>query len=233
VSTDSTLAARVPAELRDAVEAKRDELRGAGVHYPDGREVDLSFVLRVALSRYVGVHDGGLLEVDVDAASPDQLRQAAALLEDGQPGTARKHDRPTAKRAASTVAGRAGTQRRRALELFEVVGARGLTTDEVCAELDDCPVNGVARRVTDLLQGGLIEEVYAAGGRVAGEGRAMHGDPVMRKTRHGSFAQVWRITGEGLLALTAKRKQEALPKPARGKRHPRSTSTHRALGAES
>lgn len=172
----STIAARVPLDLREGLEALATR-EGHG---------DLSTTIR------------RLLREGLDA----ELANGRGRLFDARQGAARKADRPTAKRAARLVAPRAGSQRRRALEHFAAVaqwwiahpldrrpGRDGLTTDEVIAREQalgrDVAVNGFARRVTDLLEAGAIESVVVAG------------EYVTRKTRHGSDAQVWRITAKG------------------------------------
>jgi hypothetical protein len=213
MSADSTIAARVTAELRNDLEAHVARLRGLGVHYPDGREVDRSFVIRQALRAYL---DGeARLEPGREPGLFDSTDRGEGRLRWeplAGPGTARRADPETAKAAARQDPGRKGSQRRRALEAFEAAGAKGLTTDQVVVELTPAPHNGVARRVTDLLQAGLIEPIPRE--------PAMYGDDtrppdviespwVTRETRTGTPAMVWRITGQGLVELGKVRRAEA------------------------
>lgn len=135
------------------------------------------------------------------------------------PGTHRRNDKPTARRAAWEVTPRAGTQRAKALGHFRTAGARGLTPDEVCALMPEGAINGIARRVTDLLQGGLIEPAtwhepepgrpYISAGVWRNRGTGPYEEPIdgpgsqiTRPTRHGAKAGVYVITATGLQVLT-------------------------------
>lgn len=194
---DSTIAARVPLELR----AELDELVAAG-HYKD-----LGSLIRKAVRELADAHTNG---------------HAHGGLFDPRPGAARRTDPSTSKAAALDVAPRAGSQRGRALAIIAGHGDRGATTDQVIAELEQRAgiegypppaVNGVARRVTDLLQAQAIEPLIA---RLGGngweatttdyrirrpaernEGSVGNGPEVTRPTRHGARAIVYVATAKG------------------------------------
>lgn len=166
---DPTVAARIPAERR----AELLELAHA-----DG--VPASALINRALAEYL------------------ERRRTGADLFAPRQGTTRRHDRETSRRAAADTAPRTGTGRRRALEVIVDAGDYGATTDEVLAALEvnasldgerSPAANGVARRVSDLLEVGAIEEARIVNG--AGTG------PLTRATRHGSDAIVWRVTVKG------------------------------------
>lgn len=168
---DTTVAARVPLDLRTDLEAvvQRD------------REPDLTAVLRKALRRYADERLG---------RAP---AGAGGLFAPAQ-GAARRRDRSTSTQAALDVAPRTGSQRRRALEVIAAMGINGATADEVIRALEQTgqriAVNGVARRVTDLLQAGAIEPAPF-----------IHDDGtpgvIARRTRNGSHATVYVITAKG------------------------------------
>jgi Arc/MetJ-type ribon-helix-helix transcriptional regulator len=172
---DSTIAARVPLEHR----AELNALVEAG-HYKD-----LGALIRTATNELAARHRAG---------------NGNPLIGD-HAGAARRSDPSTSKAAARDVAPRSGSQRRRALEVIRDAGAHGATTDEVIEVLDlsrppGAPrpaVNGVARRVTDLLQAGAIETVPLVGTST----------PATRKTRHGSDALVYVVTAKGRAWLEA------------------------------
>lgn len=155
-----TIAARVPAGLKA-------RLRDAA----SARGVDASVVIREAVEAYLAPAD------------------PTGVLRGGQ-GAARRDARPTARAAALAVAPRVGSQRYRALTKFMGAGDDGLTTDEVCVAIPELPVNGLARRVTDLLQAGFIRPAAYVG----------TSSPVTRTTRAGAQAQVWVITDKGAAA---------------------------------
>lgn len=218
MTIDATIAARVPVDLRTALERRRDELKAAGVHYPDGREADLSYVIRQACRAYVGDRSGVLFERPPSPAAELELRG----------GSARASDPATSKAAAAAQGPpRVGSQRWRALVAFAEASLRGLTADEVVVKLAPAPHNGTARRVTDLLQGGYIEQApplidKAYGKNPAERARLLEPiDPdakrprinatVERKTRAGAWAQVYRITDKGRDALAERRRDERDP----------------------
>jgi hypothetical protein len=212
---DVTMAARVPLDLRAEAEELVTKVRNAGA--PGiGRdpEFDLSHVIRLGVRR--------LVDEELHA------RPRPGRLFNPREGSSRRHDRPTSKAAALDVAPRAGSQRRRALEVIVGRGDRGATTDEVIEVLEAShrvAVNGVARRVTDLLQAGAIEPLLAVLGssgwqahtadhRIArppraGEGTVPGGAEVTRVTRHGSRAIVYVATAKGRQWLEASERSAA------------------------
>lgn len=168
---DVTVAARVPLELRAELEQARDT---AG-------DADLSVTIRRAL------------RAEADRVLGRAPAGAAGLFAPAK-GSARRHDRATSTQAALDVAPRTGSQRRRALAIIEGHGQHGATTDEVIAELEQRAaiegksppaVNGVARRVTDLLQADAITPL------------TLDGAEATRPTRHGSQAIVYVATEKG------------------------------------
>lgn len=210
---DSTIGSRVPLDLREDLQAITAAKAAAGETRGDGEPVDLSTTIRRGLRYYADLELGNLdraAEAHAALGLPTGARFAidrtGNLLDNGRPGASRSRATPTERAAALGVAPRAGTQRRRALELFEAAGDRGLTADEVVVKLAPAPHNGVARRVTDLLQGELIEPRPHDDEDVR---RRWPEIPATRLTRAGAQATVYRITGAGLLALTNKRRQEA------------------------
>jgi hypothetical protein len=192
------LSAKVPLDLRQSVEALAQR-EGHG---------EVSIIIRRACRELV---------------DRELARQAGGNLLDG-PGTARRRAVGPEAQAALRVASRAGTARRLALEEFERVGASGLTADEVWHLLRPHPQNSIARRVTDLLQGGLVAElewpaetsdlIYTP----AGARRRAHrheeridtpnGPGVGRLTAAGSIATVYAITPAGARALEDRRAKE-------------------------
>lgn len=201
---DAVVSCRVPLDLRSDLEEVA-ALEGHG---------ELSLVARAALRAYAD-HKLGRSPVG-----------ASMLL--GGTGARRRTSGPTEVAAALKVAPRVGTQRRRVLELYEEVGPIGLTADAVhsCLEGRDFvqqpivslrrhhAVNGIARRVTDLLQGGLIIEKTASGNtadrkaKTDGEGVTQEG-VLTRQTRHGAQAIVYVISAAGHRALEDVRAREA------------------------
>lgn len=113
-----------------------------------------------------------------------EIPRAESLFTRRTRGAARSYGRVTEKRAAQGVTMRRGTACFDVARLLIECGP--LTTDQVCAMLPERPVNGTARRVTDLLDAGyaaeLLDEFNA---------------PVTRKTRNGADAIVWQITLRG------------------------------------
>lgn len=178
---DTTIASRVPLELRRRLE---DLVATGRFVNPRTGAPDLSTVIVTLLERGVDREEG------------------RAELE-RRPGTAHRNGRPTERRAAESTPAR-GTQRFLALDYFAHRGEEGATTDEVVAALEErarvagerIPApNSTPRRVTDLLEAGAIEaKVYADS--ESGE------EPVTRRTRHGRDAQVWTITTKGREWLT-------------------------------
>jgi hypothetical protein len=96
--------------------------------------------------------------------------------------------------------------RRRILELY-AESAEGLTANDVCVVLDavspHVAVNGAPRRVTDLVQGGLIAERTINTDENEAQGRVY-----TRQTRHGARARVYQVTEAGIEALRAARARE-------------------------
>lgn len=143
----------------------------------------------------------------------DTERQSNATMTSG--GVARNTDPLTAKRAAWEVTPRAGSQRAKALAEFAVARSLGLTADDVCRLMPGTPLNSLSRRVTDLLQGGLIEHAtyhrrypddiviagtYGPRPPASDEAPADPQAPIShltRKTRNGSPANVYVITPAG------------------------------------
>jgi hypothetical protein len=166
---DSSIAARIPLDLRADLEA----LAGTEAGH------DLSAVIR------------RLLREGADQRLGRTPTGAAGLL--AGPGRSRRRDPATAKAAASRVAPRAGTQRRRALEAIIRAGAHGATADEVIASMQsggrDVAVNGIARRVADLKEAGAISTIANP--------ITADGDPITRPTRHGAEAEVYVATELG------------------------------------
>jgi hypothetical protein len=183
---DKTIAARVPGDLRDALE-ELARLDGHG---------EISITIRAALREYTDRRYGRAGVLD-----------AVALHLDGR-GSARRNGTPTEIAAALRAAPRIGTQRRRILELYSRQGAEGFTADDVLRELEhdatypgfSSPApNGVARRVTDLLQGDLIRPALTVG----------TSSWTTRATRHGAQATIYVITAAGIRALEDARQREA------------------------
>lgn len=185
----AVLSAKVPQDLRDAYEtlATRD---GHG---------DLSIPVRAALRAY----------------AEQRLTPAPNLLSGGT-GARRRSSTATEAAAALKVAARVGSQRRVALEHFEQAGGRGLTPDELVVLMAPHPHNGVARRVTDLKDGGMVAVVTAEPdrgilwARLPGAHRRLRplngleravADVVTRPTRAGARGTVYAITAAGARAL--------------------------------
>lgn len=194
---DRTIAARVPLDLREDLETIAS--RGG---------VDLTTVIRGALRGYADASLGR----DTDAAAGYRaiLDLAAASIPGrglfgAAQGAARRRDRSTSTQAAIDVAPRTGSQRRRALAIIAAAGDKGATADEVIEVLQAAArgagvrgpaVNGVARRVTDLLQAGAIAPVLIEETRSSlADGTARQ--ELTRPTRNGSAATVYRITSKG------------------------------------
>lgn len=190
---DATIAARVPVDLREDLErlVERDKRRGS--------DATLTTVIRRLLRQGADAELAPAVTYGLNAADYHTLRLNHA------PGRARAGDPGTSRAAARDVAPRAGSQRRRALELIAAAGHHGMTTDEVIAELEaqairdgrrPPAVNGVARRVTDLLQAGAITgAVDQLDGVDPVTGSSLV--PRTRPTRHGSRATVYIATAHG------------------------------------
>lgn len=179
---DSTVAARIPIDLRADLE-RLAELKPLEV--VNGKPT-MTPHLRRAIREYV------------DRELGNGPAGGAGLFAPAN-GAVRRHDGATSKRAASQVAPRTGTQRRLALEAIAAAGKRGMTTDEVVVALDGLAApNSTPRRVTDLLESGAIEPVPHP---VAEHAAA--GIPFTRLTRYGSQATVWVATEKGRAWLKA------------------------------
>lgn len=117
-------------------------------------------------------------------------------------GTARRLAKEAERMAALKVAPRVGSQRHAALTIFIERGAVGATADEVYRTLQArgfaCKENGMARRVTDLLQGGMIRLQDVTSERT-GDRRELDGT-ITRATPTGSRATVYVVTGAGMRA---------------------------------
>jgi Arc/MetJ-type ribon-helix-helix transcriptional regulator len=174
-----TIAARVPADLA----ADLDRLVGRG---PAGRKpwADRSEViralLRTGLDHELGRDGAGRRGLFADTTTTPKVAA-----------------RSTSRKAAIHAAPRAGTNRARALELIAYAttgglerGPLGLTTDDVVAAMAPAPQNSIARRVTDLLQGGFVEPFLDEAG-----------EPRTRPTRSGGRGIVWVATPAGINAL--------------------------------
>lgn len=154
--------------------------------------------------------------VDALRLLPGNGNTAVAVDLDNIATRAHRNDPATAKSSAEAVAPRAGSQRRIVLEAFERAGNRGLTADEAdhnlaCRATVAAPWSG-QRRTSELLKAGLLEprtDRPQADDEEVGDGLNTGGDTVTRRTRSGHQATVYRITGDGLLALTRKRREEA------------------------
>lgn len=161
-----------------------------------------------------------LLELGLEA----QERAGKAL--EPAAGAHRKRGRDAQRNAAAATTPRTGTARHAALELIVNAGPAGMTADAVAAALEArYPLNTVARRVTDLLQAGLITEAtceqaegsdrpYVVAG--AWGARPCHADEVTfadggvgRSTRTGTAATVYAVTTAGLAALALARREPA------------------------
>jgi hypothetical protein len=173
MSEASTIAARVPADLRADLErlAARDVLE----RKPDG-EPSLTPHIRRALRAYVNAELNG-------TASAGSLFAAAE-------GASHRGDPATSRQAARDTAPRTGTARRRALGY--IVGARehGRTADELLllehVGGHNPAGNGPARRVSELKAAGAIEPILD-----------LDGQPRTRKTRSGSQAIIYVATAKG------------------------------------
>lgn len=107
---------------------------------------------------------------------------------------ARTSDIETSHLAAQDAAGKARSNRRRALEVLGYLGAEGATDFEL-ADLTGLQQTSVGKRRGELRDMGLVAAryVHTAEGRVA----------VRRRTPSGSLAQVWTVTLAGLELLNA------------------------------
>lgn len=191
---DATIAARVPHELRTELEAKRDELRAAGVHYPDGREADLSYVIRVGLRSYLDLgvaRAGAMPPADLTAVSRETLGRL-----DGRPRA--HHDGPETARIAAALAWPAAeTARRKVLEAIAKAGVDGRTSDELVVELR---MFSAQRRLHDLKRGGWVRPKMGLALDTKG-GVVRTAKPVRRLTRHKRPADVYVLTAAAEAAL--------------------------------
>ena len=89
--------------------------------------------------------------------------------------------------------------------MFVDAAAGGATADEVAAALEDrWPLNTVARRVTDLLQAGLIASVPFGNGALRNGERELPDGTIGRTTRAKATATVYAVTMTGLNAYNGK-----------------------------
>lgn len=184
---DATIAARVPRELRDELEAKRDELAAAGVHYPDGRPVDLSYVIRVGLRHYLDEPPGPL------AAEGAVSRETPLGRLDTRPRAHR--DGPETGRIAAALAWPgAESSRRKVLDAVRRAGAEGRTSDELVVELR---MFSAQRRLHDLKRGGWVRPRQEG----VNEGGKFIIRPVRRLTRHKRPADVYVLTAAAEVRL--------------------------------
>ena len=157
-----------------------------------------------------------LVELGLDAEARGERTLA------GGPGTHRRNGGAAQRQAAATV--RTGTARHAALGFFVDAAAAGATADEVAEALEDrWPLNTVARRVTDLLQAGLIipvrfhrsepveraEAAFALAGVWGNRGlqrgeRRLPDGTIGRRTRAKATATVYAVTMTGLNAYNGK-----------------------------
>lgn len=170
---DCTVSARVPADLRADL-VKVCELRG---------DEDLSATIRWALRTAA---DQGL----AGAVADDDPRLFYA-----QPGATVAAVKPQAPRSGPVKPPGPGTMGAGALEVIATASA-GATVDEIEQHLERregrrIPTNGLARRVTDLLQAGAITTAIAVRGDQESRVTAT------RITRNGRAAQVYVITDLG------------------------------------
>lgn len=202
---DSTIAARVPHEFREELEAKVDEFRKAGIGYPDGRQADLSYVIRIGLRAYLDSRaamrpglEGGLFATVRDGGgwTGPGVPVAPATSDEALPGLGdldvpSHTDGPeTEKLAAAAAWPASGNSRRRIVNALysrggDAVNGEGYTADELIVELR---MYSAQRRLHDLKRGGWVEVAHDA----EAEG------PVRRKTRRGAWADVYVLTPAAL-----------------------------------
>jgi len=191
---DALVSARVPRDLREDLE-----------RIAEADHVELSVVTRKALRMYA---DWRQRPTAPDLYGPGYGVPGRLALAGGDRGSHHRRAGATEVAAALKIAPKLGTQRRTVLELYEAAGHRGLTADDVVAALPNIAPNGLPRRVTDLLQGGLIGE------RAVGDPRELAPDEesldglVVRLTRHKTPATVYVISRRGRLELEAARDRE-------------------------
>lgn len=194
---DDTIAARVPHDLRAELEARRDELARAGVHYPDGRPVDLSYVIRVGLRAFldgVVTLDGLRHNAMYGPGYGDPGRMAEALTAKPRAHT----DGPdTAKIAAALAWPTAEGNRRRVLLAVANAGSEGRTADELVTGLR---MYSAQRRLHDLKRGGWVRPKRRPGDTRKGEPLTV---TVKRETRHGRPAEVYVLTAAAETRLAA------------------------------
>lgn len=200
---DSTIAARVPHELRDELEAKRDEFRKVGIGYPDGRPADLSYVIRVGLRAYLDsraeLHPEadrrGLFAPTVEPPrgdGGDAIEALAAVDDLAVPSHA---DGPETERLAAAYAWpRAGSSRWKIIEHLLEVGHAGATSDELVRDLR---MYSAQRRLHDLKRGGWVEV-----DQVVNEETDELVDR-RRKTRQGAYADVYVLSSAAKARIAA------------------------------
>lgn len=189
---NASIAARVPQDLRDELEARVDELKARGATYDGGRPVDLSYVVRHALRYALGravFHDLDR-PPSVDAGSiGDRLTPLAELAAPA----AHSNGTETERLAARDAWPRAESQARKVLELVDrrsppQPDARdGVTSDEAVAEVG----YSAQRRLHDLKRGRWVEPLELDGQRVR------------RRTRRGALADVYVLTAAARRELRA------------------------------
>lgn len=164
---DATIAARVPHDLCDDLQAVCDQAGDANL------TVTIRRLLRTGCDRELGITDEPPVALFSGRASQGQHH---------------RFDPSTSRNAARDNQPRVGSQRARLL-LHLLDNPDGLTYDEANAidERRGIPVAGVgfARRATELADAGAIGFVTRDGERLT------------RKTRHGSEATVYALTTKG------------------------------------
>lgn len=185
------MAARVPEDLKAAAVA--------AVHA--GQWEDLSTILRLGAGIALKL---GRREASAALA---RLENGGTLLDPG--GTSTHRLGHATERVAADRAGRgAGQSRKEVLELAAAAGSHGITADEVVIALGHrWAVNGLPRRVTDLVQADALEPKTVIEEDPPGVVLRL----VHRLTRTGSPANVYVITELGRAALA----NGAAPKPPR------------------
>lgn len=197
---DVTIAARVAPDLRADLEAVAAKLG----------DKDLSIVIRRACAEYADkvlergdAGPGGLLDpVEVAARNGLAAGPLGLATLNGSP-RAHVNGPATSKEAAAAAWPRANTQRRRAVELLLATDPRGMTGDELDAELGG--YNG-RRRLSELKAGGWVEPLRV---RVATRDVGTEFAPLRRKTRNGAYAEVYVLTAAARVRLADESKRTA------------------------
>jgi hypothetical protein len=166
---ETTIAARVPVDLRTDLEAIRQRSGDPDLSHTIRR------ILRAGADRELAGNPTGLL--------PSRGFANGAKAHANDPATAKAA-------AAKLKPPRVNTHRRYALERISHTGADGMTADELICwadEHDGIPYAiSLARRVSELLQADAVEPATDPDGL-----------RVTRPTRAGNRAQAWRITARG------------------------------------